>query len=178
MYENLIVKRLSHDSCEVELARKLVVDDITRNGSNEDHHMISWFVDRYWINKPYLFCYLVYDDNELVSISVVTHENDNTLKIFCKFYTIKKYRSRYQAHHHVCILPDIINYATEKNIKGLWYSIHTFNKRLTRYAESQKRLFKGSNIADDFIPYRDKFLYVGNIIYNSVDQEKFYMKIK
>lgn len=159
-------------------SRQQVVNDILAT-STAENHMIGWFTHQQnWYDTNFSYSNILHNNSgELVAISSNSLQPDNTMKILCHFYVLKKYRSVYRGIHQTNIIADDVEYGLKHGINGLWYSFHTFDNRHQRYSNSQKRLLNGSKISEELMPFWKKFKYVGNVIYKNVEQEKFYMDL-
>jgi hypothetical protein len=179
----MIYQNLNHsfyDSLDqiVTNSRYTVQNDIEKYGSNNDKKMLFWFSDEKWVKNKFSNSSLIFDENRnLIAICGNRLLDDNTMKILCHYYVIKKFRNKYQSLHQVIIIPELVKFGKLNNLKGLWYSFDLFDKRHKRYSESQKRLLRGSKVPIEFIPYWNKFEFLGETVYNNVKQDKFFMKL-
>lgn len=178
IYQNLIHEFYNPLDNIVSQSRCLVQEDIKNYGTQHDQKMLFWFSDEKWIKNKFSNATVILDENDrLVGICGNRLLSDNTMKILCHYYVMKEFRNRYQSLHQVLIIPKLVEFGKANNLNGLWYSFDTFDLRHKRYSESQKRLLRGSNVSKDYIPYWDKFKFEGQVVYNNVLQDKFYLDL-
>lgn len=176
-YKDIKIFSLDPLSKEITSAREIIIDEL-KSQKKDNKHMIDWYEDKRWASYCLDYCTGVYTaKGELISLSGNKIQPDNTMKVLCYYYMIKKYRTMYRSLSQTDIIPSNVEYAKEKRIKGIWFSVHVFDKRHARLSNSQKRFLNGGNLLEHQMPYWKKLKYVGNITYRGVEQEKFYMKV-
>lgn len=178
MYTDIQIVQTHPNDTIAASSRELIVNDIL-SGDTNAHYMSAWYTrSNEWYEKSFSHCYLLYDNfDQLIAMSSNSLQPDNTMKILCHFYILKDFRNKYRGIHQTNIIPKDVEYGIKHNLNGIWYSIHPFDKRHKRYSESQKRLLNGSKLHEEIMPYWKSFVYVGNVIYKNVIQEKFYMDL-
>ena len=177
-YDNLQLINCDPFSDAVNQARKIVSDDIKTFGSLSDQKMLFWFTDEKWKKNNFTNSIVIYNEHgELIALCGNIVLDDNTIKILCHLYVLKKFRNTYQGVHQVLMIPNMVEYGKSISADGLWYSFDPFDKRHKRYSESQKRLLRGANVSTDQMPYWDKFKFVGQVTYKNTIQDKFYMDL-
>ena len=154
--------------------RNEVINDITAN--KQDEHYLSWFGPN-WDKQNFLYVDGVTDiDDNLISLSAseITH-NGLRLKVSCRMYVISKFRSTYQSINQQLIIPKYVEIANQLNIPTLWYTVHAFNKRLERYANSVVRHV--SHTDNSLMPYYNQIYYDGIVDYKGVQQHSFLLDL-
>mgnify|MGYP006268762913 CR=1 FL=1 len=178
MYEDLTCTICDPHDQLVDAARSAVLLDILVHGSDSDQQMLHWYADDKWRKNQFHDACLIQDkDGAFVALCGNRLMPDDSMKILCHLYTIKRYRNRYQSLHQVLMIPRLVQQAKDMCLQGLWYSIHTFDQRHKRFSESQKRLLKPGAVARDHMPYWDRFIFTETIVYNNTEQDKFYMSL-
>ena len=179
IYQNLKLMICEPFFDVVTYSRKIISNDIESFGSTTDQNMLYWFTDEKWSKNKFTNTVVICNEyNEIVALCGNKMLDDNTVKILCHFYVLKKFRNLYQGIHQVLIIPKMVEHFTNVGAYGLWYSFDPYDKRHKRYSESQKRLLKGANVSTDLMPYWDKFKFVGQVNYNNTVQDKFYMELR
>ena len=178
IYNNLQLTNRDPFDDRITSARSLICNDIQQFGSANDQKMLYWFSNEKWTKNKFTNSIVIHDEHgEVVALCGNILLNDNTLKILCHFYVLKKFRSMYQSVHQVLMIPNMVEYGMSIGATGLWYSFDPYDNRHKRYSESQKRLLNGSNVPTNQMPYWDKFEFVGQVTYNNTLQDKFYMNL-
>lgn len=178
MYSNLEFVTSGPNEELACFSREQIVLDINA-GLESEKHMLGWFTHTPdWYVNSLTYCNMLYDkDCNLIAMASSAIQPDNTMKILCHYYVIRKYRALYRSIHQTNIIPADIQYGIDNKLNGVWYSFHAFDKRHQRYSDSQKRLLNGSGVREEHMPFWKQFKYVGNVIYKNVEQEKFYMDL-
>jgi hypothetical protein len=159
--------------------RAKIVEEIRARGSSEEQHMVNWFTEPKWTKNDFTYCNVVTDgNNDLIALAASKVLDDNTMKVCCHLYVMKDQRSRYPQLLHTDVIPSDVEYAREKLLDGVWYSIHCFDKRHKRFAEANRRKIGVSGVAKAAMPYWEHFQHVGEVIYNHTPQEKFYLDLR
>jgi len=168
MYTDINYSKLPPFDNVVNEARTCITEDI----DEKDTYMKFWFSDEKWKKNKFAHCDVLYKDNEIVALCGNVLIED-TLKIFCHLYVIKKFRKFYPSIHQTNILPAKIDFAKNHNLTELWYTIDTFDKRHKRLSDSQKYFIVGAASRKVSMPDYYKFEYKGRVTYNYTEQDKF-----
>ena len=161
----------------VTSARQQIVLEIKSDIGYKEKYMLPWFEDEKWYKNAFDYCDIVFRDGDLVALSGNKILADNTIKILCHYYVMKKYRVIYRGLQQTDLIPKSIATAKTKNLKGVWYSVHAFDKRHERLIQSQIRGYNGSKLNAKCMPYWLKTEYHGEINYNHTIQHKFYIPV-
>ena len=169
-YKNINLRDHSPLSTSVSIMREKILNDIPP----KEAHTVSWYQEAKWIKNNFDFSTIAIDSNKIpIAFSSCKLMPDQTLKILCHFYIIKKMRYIYRSISHTDFIPHYIEYAKKHKINGLWFSIHCFNRRLKCYKTAVLRSLNGGQLSLKYQPYANLFKYTGEIKYNNVIQSQF-----
>lgn len=176
-YKDIRIDTLHPSSDQVSEVRNLIIDELMSQ-KKDNMHMLSWYQPQQWSKVKLDNCTVVYNDkDEPIALSGNKIQPDNTMKVLCYYYMFKRFRTTYKSLSQTDIIPSNVEFAKTRDLDGIWFSVHVFDERHKRLAESQKRFMNGSMLDESMMPYWKKFKYIGTIIYNHVKQEKFYASI-
>ena len=170
MYPNIMHSKLDQHSEQILTARRLILEQIPENS-----HMHTWYTDKGWNSVKYTYCDLLTEQltGDIVSLNGNVLWPDNSLRILGRLFVLKNKRQKYMNIHQTNIIPNTVSIAQDLGLKSVWYSFHLFDNKHKMYSMSQKKQFKGSNIQDWLMPYRESFKYVGQHTINGILQDKF-----
>lgn len=154
----------------VSKARLEIIQDII--DTNQNRKLIHWF-DNNWLKQEYMCADVVTDDEDNIiwlSASEITH-NGERLKVCCRQYMIKRYRSKNPSLNQTLIIPSYAKIATALGIKTLWVSFDGLDKRLERYRDSLTRHLSSTD--HNLMPYYHRLQPEGYITYKGVEQFSF-----
>ena len=170
-YKNIEIKDYPPLSHSVSVMREQILNDIPLR----EQHIISWYNKKKWIKNNFSSSTIATDfQKNPIAISSCKLMTDQTLKILCHFYIMKKVRHIYRSISHTDFIPHYVKYAKKHKIKGLWFSIHCFNNRLKCYRQAIIRSLNGGQLDLKYQPYANLFKYKGEIKYNNVTQSQFF----
>jgi hypothetical protein len=175
------IKIIDHapTSQEILLVRNKIISDITTNGHKNEQFMIEWFSEPKWTKNNFTYCQEIRDSlGHTIALSSNKILENNSMKILCHYYVMKDQRAKYRSMQHSDLIPDCYLYAKNLGLDNIWYSIHAFDTRHKRYAESNIRKLNGGKLTDKEQPYWSKIRYNGEIEYNYVKQHQFIIDIE
>lgn len=153
---------------------KAIQEDILDNGLKKDLIIYKWYKDLYHRFSLYT---LVFDEDDNFIAYSGNDLNDNSIKILCHLYVIRKYRTIYRSITQTDLIPFMVDFAENNGYDSIWYSMEVSDPHRSKYATSQKRHLNGGKLDSKYMPFWKDFEYVGQVVYNHVIQEKFEKKI-
>ena len=174
-YKDISILQCSLNDERVTNFRLQIIDDI--GDKQNESYMVKWFTEPKWTKNNFELINLVLVEDKIIAISCNKVQPDNTVKVLCHYYVLRDYRSKYRSLQHTDIIPSDVEYAKSLNLSGIWYSIHAFDQRHKRYAESNIRMLNGGKVGYESQPYWPLFKYEGEVSYNNVMQHKFYFDL-
>lgn len=159
----------SNDNIVSEVRLEIIQDIID---TNQNKKLIHWY-DNNWDKQEYMCADVVTDDKDNIiwlSASEITH-NGKRLKVCCRQYMIKEYRSKNISLNQTLIIPRYAEIATALGIKTLWVSFDGLDKRLERYRDSLARQMSCTD--HNLMPYYNKLKPEGYVMYKGIEQLSF-----
>lgn len=174
-YKNVEIMDYPALSMPISVAREQILGDI----SSKEKHMISWYQDDKWAKNKFNFSTIARDPQKnCIALSSCKKMPDNTLKILCHYYVIRRMRCNYPGIAQTDFIPHYLKYARKLHVKGVWFSIHSFSQRQEKHKMAKIRRLNVRPFGLNFQPYKGLFKYMGEIEYNNVMQSKFLYSMK
>ena len=167
---------LDKDSWDEDITsiRSKILDKYESSSS----YMREWFVDSKWEKNQFSFTTVAYDnEGEVLGLSSSKIFPDKTMKILCHYYLLPQYRVNYRSLSQTDLIPHYVQYALSNMLKGVWFTVHCFDKRHERLKKSILRGLNGGQLSAKDQPFSSSFKYHGEITYNNVPQDKFYYNL-
>lgn len=174
-YKNIKIIDYSPFSAPISVIREQILNDI----SSKENYMLSWYRKKKWIKNNFDFSTITTDPQGTpIALSSCKVMPDKTLKILCHFYVMRKMRPIYPSISHTDFTPHYVDYARKHKLKGVWFSVHCFNRRQHCHKKAILRSLNGGKLDLKFQPYANLFKYTGEINYNNVMQSRFFYSIR
>ena len=173
-YNNVSLEDFDSFDDTVTSTRRKVINDLNKN----EYYMWQWFEDVKWQKNQFNHTTLAFDTNkEIIGLSSCKIFPDKTMKILCHYYIFKNKRLKYRSISQTDFIPHHVQFGISNQLKGVWYTVHCFDKRHERLKKSIINGINGGGISLRYQPYVNSFKYRGKITYNHVEQDLFYYSL-
>lgn len=163
----------------ISQAREMISLEIEKHP--RDKLMLPWFSDKKWRSNQFSYSTLAWnEERKLIGMSSCRVMDDESMKILCHYYLMKDMRTSFRSISQTDFVPRYVQEARRLSLKSVWMSVHTFDRRHTRLADSIERSInrEGNNrISRQQQPYVDHFKYVGEVEYNNTLQKKYVLNL-